>query len=99
MKLKIWNGRAYGVLPNKDWKRGFDTAHIYACAHSVSDLQRLCLELGLHKVSASEIRTYWSPCWGNSMDGIKPERGIWVAYGYNDKPKRILPPNAGGTRG
>lgn len=88
-KLKCWNGRAYGVLPYSQWKRGNDTAHVYVCAHSVADIQRLCLELGLEAPTRGEVANYWSPHWGNSMAGIPPERGIWVQYGRSEPPKRI----------
>lgn len=97
--LKVWNGRAYGVLPQSQWKQGSDGAHIYACAYSVADLQSLCDELGLHRIAASEVKNYWSACWGNQMDGIQPERGIWVAYGYNKKPERITKPATEGGDG
>lgn len=98
--LKVWNGGAYSVLPQSQWKRGHDSAHIYACAHSVADLRQLCVELGLHAVAASEVRGYWSNCWGRSMDGIEPERGIWICYGYGkEKPQRVLPPHQGGGYG
>jgi hypothetical protein len=91
-KLKVWNGRPVGILPTSQWKRGGETAHVYACAYSVADLQNLCDELGLHRVPASEVRVYWSPLWGRQMGGIAPERGIWIAYGYTGKPERIVCP-------
>jgi hypothetical protein len=91
-KLKVWNGRAYGILPASQWKRGGEPVHIYACAYSVADLQNLCDEPGLHRVPASEVRNYWSSCWGKPMQGIEPERGIWLAAGYSSKPERIPRP-------
>jgi hypothetical protein len=64
-------------------------ASVYACAYDVADLRRLCVELGLMSVSASEVRNYWSSCWGNAMRGIEPERGIWIAYGHSERPERM----------
>ena len=88
-KLKIWNGRPYGILPTQEWKKGGQAAHVYACAYSVSDLQSLCVELGLEPVTRSEVSKYWSPHWGIQMREIAPERGIWVAYGYSGRPARV----------
>jgi hypothetical protein len=34
---------------------------------------------------AREIKEYWSKCWGNDMNGITPERGIWVTKGGQAK--------------
>lgn len=84
-KLKIWNGR---------WNAGRQPIHIYACAYSVRDLNELLQELGLERVSQSEIRDYWvRDCWGRSMDGIEPERGIWIEradkYGDDRRPIRV----------
>lgn len=93
-KLKVWNGRAYGVLPHSQWKRDGESASVYICAHSVNDIRDLCVSLGLHAPAKSEIQNYWSPCWGNPMDGIEPERGVWVQYGYSEKPERITPPHS-----
>ena len=98
-KLKVWNGRPYGVLPKSKWTRGHDAATVYACARSVNDLRDLCLSLGLIAPSAGEVRDYWSPCWGNSMDGVEPERGVWIAYGYSAKPERVEPPTTDGPEG
>ena len=89
-KLKIWNGRPYGVLPSSKW----NGAHIYVAAYSVADVQRLCGELGLCTPSRSEITEYWSKdCWGNAMEGVPVERGIWVTQGYRGAPKRLTPTN------
>lgn len=83
-KLKIWNGRWVGSIP----------MHIYICAHSVKDINVLLEELGLVEVSQSEIKNYWhSGCWGNSMKGIEPERGVWLQRSdrYTDEaPIRIF---------
>jgi len=96
-KLKIWNG-------------GFDGRgdHFYIAAHSVQDAARLMAEANnkIHKSNiynfsflvnrnARIIREYFSEgCWGNAMDGITPERGVWYAPaitgGHEGKPERIL---------
>jgi hypothetical protein len=90
-KLKAWNGRPYEVLPTSQWKG----AHIYVAAYSVEDVRRLCGELGLSIPSRNEINEYWSKgCWGNAMEGVVAERGVWVGDEYGrSTPKRVTPPS------
>lgn len=73
-QLRLWNGRPYGVLPHSEWKN----AHVCVAAYSMEDARRVCLEAGMRDPGVREIKEYWSECWGNDMDGITPERGIWV---------------------
>jgi hypothetical protein len=80
MKLKLFNGRPYGVLPQEEW----DNSHIYVAAYSSEDARRVCVEAGLNDPGRHEIRLYWNKgAWGNSMDGIPVERGIWIRRGRN----------------
>jgi hypothetical protein len=83
--LKLWNGRPYGVLPASQW----NDAHVCIAAYSVADAQRVCIEAGMSAPSASEIKEYFSPCWGNDMDGVVRERGLWVTR-RNVAPERIV---------
>ena len=77
-ELKIWNGRPYGVLPPSQWK----DSHIFVAAFSIVDARRVCVEVGGSDPGYSEIKNYWSSgCWGNAMEGIPIERGVWVQYG------------------
>ncbi len=76
-------------------------------AYSVKDAVDLCNQAyrklenfedrpDINPTTASEINVYWSKrCWGNPMDGITPERGLWMQdrpYGgsTSDKPRRII---------
>lgn len=95
-QLKLFNGR--------DWK--CQGGRLYVAAYSAKDAIDLVNEAyrklrgytdrpDIRVVSVSELRTYWSKgCWGNSMDGVTPERGVW--WGKEDgrgmalKPERIL---------
>ena len=86
-KLKLWNGRPYSVL--RKCEVGRDSWHVYIAAYSAEDARRLCGELGLTTPSTSELRDYFGKCWGNAMDGITPERGVWKVLGYHGKPERI----------
>jgi hypothetical protein len=78
-KLKIWNG--------SDWD--YEGGHLYVAAYSGQDAINLVNEAyrklkgytdrpDIKALKSSYFRTYWSPnCWGNDMDGITPERGVW----------------------
>ena len=95
-KLKLFNGG--------DWDhRG---GHLYVAAHSWQDVSDLiseayckvqgrekCLDIRLMPVHY--LRVYWSKdCWGNAMDGITPERGVWWGKsngrGNSEKVERII---------
>ena len=85
-ELKLFNGRTYGVLPSAYWR----DSHLYIAAYNMADVMRVCTEAGLQAPTRNEITTYWSKGqWGNSMDGIAVERGIWVKIGYSNPPIRI----------
>lgn len=72
--LRLWNGRPHGVLPTTDWTE----THVCIAAYSAADARRVCAEAGLGEPSASELKNYFSECWGNDMKGISPARGVWV---------------------
>ena len=89
--LKLWNGRGYIVCGAKWHPKG--EPHIYIAAYSRADAVRLIGEcLGSEPRSAdSELRNYFSEgCWGNPMDGITPERGIWMTRDQDRVPKRLI---------
>lgn len=65
-KLKFWNGR---------WGRN---QHAYVAAYSQADAVALINSVTNNQFTLHEIQKYWSPCWGNPMKGVTPERGLWV---------------------
>ncbi len=76
--LKLFNGRGWG-----------SGQHAYVAAYSQADARRVCEELG-YQLTASELKVYWSHgCWGTRMDGITPERGLWLQENWHEVPKRI----------
>ena len=81
-KLLLFNGRI--MLP-----KGIQ-GHGYIAAYSVADAARVLDEVVGGRGSLTEIKVYWSHgCWGNAMDGITPERGLWVHdEKSNSKPSR-----------
>jgi hypothetical protein len=100
-KLKLWNGRLYHYdkangkyLGHKDpFKSKLAMwTHCYVCATSEKQIVEMFLKIGIHGVTLNEIRVYWSKgCWGNPMDGVTPEIGIWASHDiYDEKPTRLL---------
>lgn len=82
-ELKLWNGRGYGLLPTQQCAR----RHLCIAAYGVRDARELCLEIFGSAPSKHEIKTYWSPVWGNVMDAVKAERGVWIA---DDVTRRVV---------
>jgi hypothetical protein len=99
-KLKIWNGNAQVIVPpdlaRRKGLRHNSYVHAYGCAASRADLCRMLAEWsGAAGSINSYIRDYWHEgAWGNSMTGIEPERGLWIAWDFKSKPERVWPPAA-----
>jgi len=92
-KLKIWNGGGPGGRGD----------HFYICAHSVAEAARL-LAFATKVIKSytwtpsqfdidrckRRITDYFSKdCWGDPMEGIVPELGVWYSQADNVKPYRI----------
>jgi hypothetical protein len=97
-KLKLWNGNAQTFVPYKLARekglRHNSYVHMYACAASRADLCRMIAEWtdAASRSLNGYIRDYWSEgAWGDSMTGITPERGLWIAFDYGSKPKKVWP--------
>lgn len=96
-KLKCWNGTLIlgtdRVRLDPRFEKGsiVKSKDVYfnVCAYSLADAVELLKEFGYH-LSVHYLRTWWSPCWGNSMDGITPERGVWVEFEYGVPTRLIL---------
>jgi len=79
-KIKIFNGR-WGTI-----------GHAYVGAlsqkHAVELLNRIT---GHGLMTLSELQNYWSKgCWGDSMNGIKIEVGVWIQDRWNKPVKRVI---------
>jgi hypothetical protein len=86
--LKLFNGR--GQYHEASGLSG----HLYIAAYSVADALRVLMEHGFESVSRREINEYFAECWGNSMDGVQPERGVWTIDDNPEaKPKRVKASN------
>lgn len=95
-ELKIWNGRGCCCHKSEDpaWLgiRPSQGGTVYAAAYSRADLRRLIAEYCGRDPGEAEIRDYWhSDAWGDAMDGITPERGIWLRNEkVQDAPIRLI---------
>jgi len=91
-QLKVWNGRGYCCykLDDPRWASFNHPTRVHACvcAHSRADAARVIESYTGHKVTDAELRDYWAECWGNSMKGITPERGLWLEFEAG-KPTRV----------
>lgn len=92
-KLRIWNGRGYDCINHKDprWKDipYNKSCHAYICAYSIADACRVIGEYTGTPGRPSELKNYFSEAWGISMDGITPERGLWIAF-KDGQPTRVV---------
>lgn len=92
-QLKVWNGRGYDCRNRSDprWDNiGFSrSVHASVCAYSRADAKRVVGEYCGNDLSETEIKEYWSKCWGNAMDGIKRERGVWLEF-EDGKPIKVI---------
>lgn len=80
-KLKIWNGGHYN-----------GKTHYSVAAYSQKQAAELVTKAG-YPTTISELRTYFSPCWGNNMNGITPEVGVWVSNivsNISQKPIKVV---------
>lgn len=88
-KLRFFNGRGHGK---------YNKGTIYVAAFSMAEAARLVSKScypDLDRddlIRVNEIKNYYSPCWGNPMDGINPtEPGVWATEKrFNGKPEKIL---------
>lgn len=81
--LKYWNGPGHGI---------YRKAHINVAAYSQRQAAELVAKACETNISLGDIKIYYSPCWGNSMDGITPEGpSVYVEESFSRKPiKKII---------
>jgi hypothetical protein len=93
--LKIWNGRGYCCHKRDDprWNGIAISKSIpaYVAAYSRADARKVIAEYCGHEPADSELRDYWAAgCWGSSMDGVVPERGLWLQFDSKQSPVRVI---------
>lgn len=76
MKLKLFNVNEY---------RG--RGHYYIAANSIGDCATLMSQATTLHYTPNDVRTIFNKnCWGRSMDGIKPVRGVWFQKNNSQDP-------------
>ena len=86
--VKLFNGRVIGR------GRLHDREHFYVGATSIADVVRLVKAAGDYVCNPREVNIYWSKgCWGNAMDGISPERGVWWQESWEHHVRRLVGAN------
>jgi len=93
--IKKFNGRGYCCRKHDDkrWDAvpGNRSVAAYIGAASRADARRVIEEYCGHMPPDSELRDYWSEgCWGNSMDGIELERGLWLQFDPSKPPVKVV---------
>ncbi len=94
-ELKIWNGRGTECINRADprWKAKAHPSrvHAYVCAYSRADARRVIAEYCGRMPPDSELRNYFCEgAWGNGMEGVTPERGLWLQFDRSEKPVRVV---------
>lgn len=79
-KLKLYNGSDDG------------RAHLYVAAHSDKDAVELINQCpGRKGMTLYYLRMYFAKgAWGNTMNGIEPERGVWIQERDHEPVERLL---------
>ena len=99
--LKIWNGGWHFGRPVDrsrdarlwDGLRHNQTPTVYVAAYSRADAIRLIAEYlgGTRAGLANAVRRNWTEGrWGLAMDGVTPERGIWIQVSFDAVPVRLV---------
>lgn len=91
-QLKLWNGRAYALRRAKDpmWEGVRHNDYQTACvaAYSRADARRVIYEYCGMDIGDPELRDYWNSGWGDRMQNVTPERGLWIDLGKG--PVRVV---------
>lgn len=94
--LKLWNGRGLSCRKASDplWQNASanGSVHAFICAASRADARRVIEEYCGRLPADVELKEYFHKgCWGDSMKGVTPERGLWLRFGdFMSSPVRVL---------
>ena len=94
-KLKIWNGGGLCCFKGGDPRWSALThnqqPHAYVAARSRADARRVIEEYCGKLPADAYLRDYWSEgAWGIWMEGVLPERGLWLQFDPTGKPERVV---------
>ena len=87
--LKVWNGRGHGR--NIDNTINYGTYHFYVAAYSMAEACRIINKACNVNINSSEIKNYYSNCWGNIMNSIIPTEPCLYIKSHDDILTRIYP--------
>lgn len=83
--LKKWNGRGHGK---------YNRQHIYIAAYTQKQAAEILSTITHGNGMLSEIRNYYSQCWGIAMDGIEPtEPCLYVMPEFSNKTPTLIYPS------
>lgn len=80
-KIKIFNGSWGG------------TGHAYVGAYTQKQAVELLNKVpdGQGRMTLRELTIYWHKnCWGNAMNGIEPQVGVWIQDGFNSPVRKVI---------
>jgi hypothetical protein len=80
--LKTWSGILDASARN-------ETTHYVAAKSKKQAIALLNQAYGHDIMTLHYLNTFWHDCWGNSMNGIEPEIGVWKTVG-REPPVRVL---------
>lgn len=75
--IQVFNGR---------WK---DRMRGYIAAYTKKQAVELANQAG-YSMNMRELNNYWSDCWGNAMNDVVPEVGVWVTDQYGRNRERLV---------
>jgi len=78
------------ILFNGTW---YDGRQFFIASHSRADACRLmCDALGyqIRGIDHTIAKYFHKGAWGNKMQGVIPERGVWASENMHSEPKRIV---------
>lgn len=83
--LRLFNGRGVSAK--------YRNGHLFIAARSnrdAADLLGAACGLPNQRMTGEIKKFYAKDCWGTTMAGVVPERGVWFAAHPNNPPTRIL---------
>jgi hypothetical protein len=85
--LRVWNGG--GAISDNDSKQ----YEMYACGRSGADIIRMIQSAGFSSFTRRDYSEFGTEgLWGDAMEDVKPERGVWIRK-LNDcknKPTKVV---------
>jgi len=94
MKLKMFNGRGQARRAKDGSSKS--TGHVFIGARSAAEAVALMHLAGFEDFTRHELDVYFAKnCWGDNMEGIPLQRGVWAMRPGQDyipgaRPDRLI---------